>query len=294
MENECSILEMRPGNGTAASAFAYPRNFLGNRCVYVTISPRAKGLSIGVNLNPDQRCNFNCIYCEVPRANLSLPQKLDLKLMTEELQKTLVLVRSGAIRNVSPFSLAPDSLLELKHVALSGDGEPTLSEDFAEAVQEVMHVRARSSSYFKILLITNASGFDLANVQTALGAFTRHDEIWAKLDGGTQDYLQRINGMTTPIEKILSNILLVAKQRPVVIQSLFPSINGVAPAPEEILQYALRLRELKNAGAQIPLVQIYSATRPVHNPECGHLPLKTLSQIAKTVREVAGLKTEVF
>jgi wyosine [tRNA(Phe)-imidazoG37] synthetase (radical SAM superfamily) len=214
--------------------------------------------------------------------------------MTEELQKTLVFVRSGEIRNVSPFSLAPDSLLELKHVSLSGDGEPTLSENFAEAVQEVMHVRARSSSYFKIVLITNASGFDLVNVQTALGAFTRHDEIWAKLDGGTQDYLQRINGTTTPIEKILSNILLVAKQRPVVIQSLFPSINGLAPASEEILQYALRLKELKNAGAQIPLVQIYSATRPVHNPECDHLPLKTLSQIARTVRTVTGLKTEVF
>ena len=80
----------------------------------------------------------------------------------------------------------------------------------------------------------------------------------------------------------------------VVIQSLFPGINGKEPAPEEIEAYAQRLKELKNAGAQIPLVQIYSAPRPTPRSECGHLPLKTLSRIARRVREVTGLKAEVF
>ena len=45
----------------------YRRDYLGNRFVYVTVSPRARGLSVGVNLSLDKRCNFACIYCDVDR-----------------------------------------------------------------------------------------------------------------------------------------------------------------------------------------------------------------------------------
>jgi hypothetical protein len=79
-----------------------------------------------------------------------------------------------------------------------------------------------------------------------------------------------------------------------VIQSLFPAIDGEEPPLEEIEQYAQRLKELKAGGAQIPLVQIYSATRPTPNSGCGHLPLKTLSRIAHAVRQATGLKAEVY
>jgi hypothetical protein len=89
----------------------------------------------------------------------------------------------------------------------------------------------------------------------------------------------------------------VARQRPVVIQSLFPSINREAPPASEIEAYVQRLRELKEAGAQIPLVQIYSATRPTGASRVRpspHLPLRALSHIAQRVREVSGLNVEVF
>jgi hypothetical protein len=88
--------------------------------------------------------------------------------------------------------------------------------------------------------------------------------------------------------------LLVARQRPVEIQSLFPAINGAPPPDHEITEYAQRLKELKKAGAEISFVQIYSATRPMAVTGCSHLPLKTLSQIAKKVRKVAGVRAEVF
>jgi hypothetical protein len=124
--------------------------------------------------------------------------------------------------------------------------------------------------------------------------FAPKDEIWAKLDGGTQGYLGKVNGSTVSLEKILNNILLVARQRPVMIQSLFPKINGEEPPVDEIREYAQRLKELKKAGAKISQVQIYSATRPMARFGCSHLPLKALSRIAKTVRETAGLRAEVF
>ena len=40
------------------TAFDRPRDFLGNRFVYAVISSRAGGLSLGVTVNPDKRCNF--------------------------------------------------------------------------------------------------------------------------------------------------------------------------------------------------------------------------------------------
>jgi wyosine [tRNA(Phe)-imidazoG37] synthetase (radical SAM superfamily) len=215
--------------------------------------------------------------------------------MADELKKTLAYVLAGRLRERPWYHTLPDELLQLRHVALSGDGEPTFAPNFVEAVQAVVHVRALGGfPFFKMVLITNATGLDQPQVQRGLKFFTRSDEIWAKLDGGTQAYLNKVDRMEMPLEKILSNILLLARQRPVVIQSLFPAIDGEEPPLEEIEQYAQRLKELKAGGAQIPLVQIYSATRPTPNSGCGHLPLKTLSRIAHAVRQATGLKAEVF
>jgi wyosine [tRNA(Phe)-imidazoG37] synthetase (radical SAM superfamily) len=148
--------------------------------------------------------------------------------------------------------------------------------------------------FFKLVLITNATGLDLPHVVKGLKFFTRSDEVWAKLDGGTQAYLNKVNRSEVPIEKVMANILAFSRQHPVVIQSLFPAINGEEPPLEEIEQYAARLLDLRKAGAQISLVQVYSATRPSANSECSHLPLKALSRIAQIVRSTTGLRAEVF
>ncbi len=291
------------GNGHAPApaavsdeaAFGYPRDFLENQFVYLAISPRAGGLSVGINLNPVLKCSFNCLYCEIDRAQPARAARFDPELMAAELDDTLRLAYAGRLRQRSRYARLPDQLLQVRHVALSGDGEPTLADRFTESLFEIIHVRARGGlPFFKIVLVTNSTALDRPGVQRALNLLHHGDEIWAKLDGGTQEYLNRLNGTTVPIEKILNNILLTARKRPVVIQSLFPAINHEEPPADEIQQYAQRLKELKEAGACISLVQIYSATRPMTRRECSHLPLKSLSQIATTVRQVAGLRAEVF
>lgn len=279
----------------AITPFGYPRDFLHNRFVYVAISPRARGLSVGVNLNPDKQCNFDCVYCEVDRRTLRKSAALDLAAVAAELESTLCLVQGGALRDLPLYARVPSELLQLRHVAISGDGEPTLASQFRDAVETVVHVRATSrTGFFRIVLITNASNLDAPLVQDGLRLLTRDDEVWAKLDAGTQTHMDRVNKSEVSLDRILSNILSAAKQRPVIIQSLFPAINGCGPSEMEIEQYAQRLKELKEAGAQIPLVQVYSATRPTTNPECGHLPLRTLSRIAQVVRSMTGLNAEVF
>jgi len=278
---------------TSETAFGSPRDFLDNRFVYAVVSARARGLSVGVNMNPDKNCNFQCVYCEVQR-NGQPGEALDVEVMAGELKKTLALVRSGRLRERPWYHSLPDELLQLRHVALSGDGEPTLSPKFGEALQAVVHVRALGGFPFKLVLITNGTGLDLPHVQEGLKYFTQSDEIWAKLDGGTQAYVNKVNQADVPLEKILSNILTLGRKRPVVVQSLFPSFGEEEPPLEEVEQYAKRLLDLKQAGADISLVQIYSATRPSANSLCGHLPLRSLSRIAQIVRQTTGLKAEVF
>jgi wyosine [tRNA(Phe)-imidazoG37] synthetase (radical SAM superfamily) len=277
------------------TAFGRPRDFLNNHFVYAVISSRARGLSLGINVNPDKFCNFDCIYCEVDRRLPSPAIKMDVAAMAVELRRTLAFVHQGRLRELPEYHLLPDELLQLRHVALSGDGEPTLAPNFADVVEAAIRIRALGGfPFFKMVLITNAAGFDHPQVQKGLEHFTKSDEIWVKLDGGTQGFLDKVNRPKLTLDKTLENILALARRRPVIIQSLFAVINGEEPPFEEIKEYAQRLKELKNNGAQISLVQIYSATRPMSHAECGHLPLKFLSEIAQTVRRVTALKAEVF
>jgi len=291
-----TVLETLPKfMSTCETAFGCPRDSLDNRFVYTVISPRARGLSVGINMNPDRKCNFDCIYCEVDRSRPPRETALDVPVMIAELDKTLELIRSGRLQERERYRQTPPELRELRHLALSGDGEPTLCPNFVEAVEAIVHYRASGNRPFlKIVLITNGSFLDRLEVIEGLRLFTVRDEIWAKLDVGTEEYMNKLNRADCSLDKILANILSLAQNRPVIIQSLFASVGGQPPAGSEIEAYVRRLRDLKDAGAQIPLVQIYSATRPTPHSECGHLSLRALSEIALRVRQTCGLKAEVF
>jgi wyosine [tRNA(Phe)-imidazoG37] synthetase (radical SAM superfamily) len=276
-------------------SFGSPRELIGHRFVYVVVSARARGLSVGVNMNPDRRCNFDCVYCEVSRQGPVRERRLEVDVMATELAQTLEWVQAGQLRQLPCYRNMPAELLPLRHVALSGDGEPTLCPVFAEAVQAVVHVRARGQfPFFKIVVITNGTGLDLPEVQHGLKFLIHQDEVWAKLDAGTPEYMARVNRPQVGFEKVLANLLLVGRQRPIIIQSLFPLLEGQEPPDEEIDAYAARLRQLRSSGAQITLVQIYSASRPSMRSDCAHLPLKSLSRIAHKVRDATGLEVEVF
>lgn len=284
-----------PGGRGMSVAFGEPRNYLSNRYIYLVISQRARGLSVGVNLNPSQACNFNCVYCEVKRNAPNRDGRVNLSVMAAELKHMLDVARNGQLQQHDRYHNVPTELLNLREVAISGDGEPTLCPNFAEAVQAVVHLRAQARfPFFKLVLITNGTGLHLPVVSRGLRWFTDRDEIWVKLDAGTQSAMDRINRSTVPLSLVLSNIQSLARERSIVIQSLFPMVHGQEPEWSDIEQYVLRLEELKANGAQISLVQVYSAHRPTATSDCSHLSLHFLSKIAARIREVTGLEAEVF
>lgn len=278
------------------TAFGYTRNFLNNRFVYTVVSPRAHGLAVGINMSPERQCNFDCVYCEVNRLIPPRDRMIDVGVMVAELEHTMELALEGRLRGLPAFQMMPPELLTLRHVVLSGDGEPTLCPNFCEVVQAVVHLRALGKfPFFKLVLVTNSTGFENPSIEAGLSSFTPQDEIWAKLDAGTPEYFAKINrSRTVPFSQVLANILMLGRQRSIVIQSLFCRCNGEEPPAEEIEQYVNRLSELKEQGARIGMIQVYSALRPTMQPDCGHLSLKALSRIAQAVRAGTGLPVEVF
>lgn len=271
------------------------RAFSANRYVYAVITSRARGLSVGVNVNPDRHCNFDCPYCEVRRTGRErFP--VHLPLLRRELREMLLLAREKRLRTLPAFARVPEELLALREVALSGDGEPSLAPEFRDIVSEVLAIR-RSLFPFKLVLITNGTGLHRPPVREGIGLFAPEDELWIKLDAGTEEGMRRINRpgkRRPPLERVLKNIAAAGALRPVVIQSLFCEMEGRGPDEAELDAYLERLRELQAAGTRISLVQVYSVSRAPARPGCTHLPLRELSRIARRVREVTGLRAEVF
>ena len=274
---------------------AGPISVVRNRFVHVAVSPRARGLTVGINMNPDGRCNFDCVYCEVDRRLPPHEAGLDVPVMILELERILEMVLAGQLHALPGFQSLPEDLQKLRHVALTGDGEPTLCPHFTEVVKAIVHLRALGRfPFFGLVLISNASGLDHAVVEAGLKLFTPSDELWLKLDAGSAGRFERIARTSVPFTRIIDNILRFARTRPVVIQSLFPMLDGNEPTAAEVNDYVARIRELVAGGARISLVQIYSAMRSASHPDCRHLPLRSLSRIAHVVRDGTGLPVEVY
>ena len=131
------------------TAFDRPRDLLGNRFVYAVISSRARGLSLGVNMNPDKLCNFDCSYCEVDRRSPSPESQAGRgRDGGGTAPDARLAVQQGQLRSRPWYQSLPAELLQLRHVALSGDGEPTLAPNFVEAVASG-RARARAGRLFQ-------------------------------------------------------------------------------------------------------------------------------------------------
>jgi len=261
--------------------------------VYPVISRRSKGLSIGVNLNPDAVCNFGCVYCQIDRRSRPDSGKVDLTILDNELRK--IAGNYLDLFHEPEFATVPDSLRRLNDFAFSGDGEPTSSPVFPQAARCVAGVRREFQLLdAKIVLITNACFLMRPRVAETLAFLDGHRlEVWAKLDAGTEQYFQAVNRSTYPLQHVLDNILAAARVRPIVIQSLFLRLNGAPPPADEITAYFERLRWLGAQGGQIALVQLYTVARPPAEQFVAPLTLPELEAIAVQVR-TAGIPAECF
>jgi wyosine [tRNA(Phe)-imidazoG37] synthetase (radical SAM superfamily) len=241
----------------------HERRFDQNRFVYPVLSRRSRGLSIGVNLNPDKVCNFDCIYCQVDRTQQSETRFVEVDALLAELTDMLDFVASGAIYETEKFRHTPPELRRLNDIAFSGDGEPTTFRNFDELIANCAELkRSRGLDDVKMVLITNASMFHRPHVQRGLEILDENNgEIWAKLEAGTEEYFKLVDRTPIPFSQILDNIAAAAKVRPLVIQALFMRVASEAPSQEELNAFCDRLNDIQRQEGRIKLVQVYTVAR---------------------------------
>jgi wyosine [tRNA(Phe)-imidazoG37] synthetase (radical SAM superfamily) len=274
----------------------HERTFEGNRYVYPVLSRRAGGLSIGVNLNPDKICNFDCIYCQVNRTTPGEVRFVDMDVLIEELDHMLRWAGSGDIYRSGKFCDTPPSLRQLRDIAFSGDGEPTTYKNFDAIVAACAQVkRQHNLGAVKMVLITNASMFHRPHVQRGLAILDANNgEIWAKLDCGTEEYFRRIERTRISFQSILDNITAAARLRPIVIQALFMRIDGEPTPPAEQAAFCRRLQEIVAAGGKIRRVQVYTVARPPAERNVAALTNQEVDTLVALVRDRTGLTAEGY
>ena len=274
----------------------HSRRWRQNLYVYPVISRRSSGLSIGVNLNPDKACNFDCVYCQVDRTVAPTVRKVDLQVLAAELDDMVAVAAKGDIWNDPQFADVPDAYRRINDIAFSGDGEPTTCPQFTEAVRLAAAARDRHKlTDMKLILITDAAYLNRENVRNGLAVMDANNgEIWAKLDAGTQAYYELINRPNVPLDTVLDNILQASRVRPVVIQSLWMNVRQQPPPSTEIDAFAQRLAHINTEGGRIKLVQIYTIARKTTEEWVTPLTTSQLNEIAERVRSVVDLPMEIY
>lgn len=264
--------------------------------VYPVVSRRSGGLSIGINLNPDKACNFDCIYCQVDRRTPPVVRKVDLEVLRKELEALVAAAQDGSLFQQAPFDVIPEGQRVIRDIAFSGDGEPTTFPQFEEAVRIAAKVRAAGRlDETKLVLITDACYLEKENVRAGLKLLDENNgEVWAKLDAGTQDYYELINRPNSPLSHVLSNILAAARVRPIVIQSLWMKVHGAVPPQDEVDAFCARLNELLRGGGQLKLIQLYTIARQTTEDYASPLSDSQLDEIAARVRTSVAAPVATF
>ena len=272
----------------------HDRGVAGMTYVYPVVSRRARGVSVGVNLNPNNACNWRCVYCQVPGLTFGKGPPIDLELLEDELTRMLEALTVGDYmeRHV------PEESRRLNDVAFSGNGEPTSSPEFAEAVALARRVRERLAlpETVQSVLITNGSLTHQAAVQRGLEELREaNGEVWFKLDGGTEAWLAKFNGDRAGLERREANLAHAARCCPTWVQTMMLAWNGAAPDDEELEAYLAVLGRALDAGVSLRGVHLYGLARTSHQPEAPELsalPAEWMEALAERIRAL-GLRVEL-
>jgi wyosine [tRNA(Phe)-imidazoG37] synthetase (radical SAM superfamily) len=271
----------------------HPRRWREFRYVYPVISRRSRGLSIGINLNPDAACNFDCVYCCADRTVPRHTGPVDLAVLEAELRHMVEHRRQ--LFAEPEFRAVPHELRRLNDIAFSGDGEPTLVPVFPQAIRIAVQVRQDYGlDDTKLVVITNGCFLTRPPVAEALALLDQHHgQIWAKLDAGTEEYFQQVSRTRIRLQDVLDGLLAAARVRPIVLQSLFMRLHDRPPPQGEIRAYVERIHWLLLQGARLSLIQIYTVARRTAETFVAPLSAAELETIAAAVRPL-GVAAEVF
>ena len=261
----------------------------GLRYVYPVISRRLGGLSIGINFNTNNACNWRCIYCQVPNLQIGVAPPMDFELLAEELRIFLDDVLHGDF--YQRFQVE-ESQRVIKDIAIAGNGEPTSLTDFAQAVSLVGQVATQAGVLpgCRYVLISNGSLIHQTQVQAGLQVLDAFGgELWYKLDSATVAGRRLINNTRQPAKASLDNLLLAASLCPTKIQTCLVDVDKRGLSPQEKAAYLGVLKRVKDRASPIQEVLLYTIARPSLQPEAPRLaPMaaEVLAEFAEDIRRL--------
>lgn len=284
------MAETRPGMLSVAD---HDRDAAGFTYVYPVVSRRAGGVSVGINLNPNHACDWRCVYCQVPELVRGTAPAIDLVRLDRELRAMLQEVLHGDFmtRHV------PEGCRRLSDLAISGNGEPTGSRQFAEVVRligDVMHAFALAGG-IPLRLITNGSYMRKPSVQAGLRAMAGlGGEVWIKIDRATAEGIRHVNGITAAPAQLAEQVEIAAGLCPTWIQTCMFAWDGAPPESGEIDAYLGFLEGLVARAVPLRGVLLYGLARPsMQQPEAGHLSALSEDWLAALARRIAALGLSV-
>lgn len=267
----------------------HSRDSAGMLYVYPVVSRRAGGVSVGINLNVNNACNWACVYCQVPNLKRGGPPRIDLGRLERELWDFLQQATSGDF-----FSRqVPEGSRRLVDIAFSGNGEPTSAPEFPEAVgiagRALEEFGLRGSVILR--LITNGSLMRRPEVQSGIARIgAMGGEVWLKIDRGTTEGILRVNGVHTTSGKIRKAVATCSNLAPTWIQSCFFAIDG---APIEASEFDAYLQLIGSIRTEIKGVHLYGLARPSQQQEAKRLSALDAESLSSYARRIAALGVHV-
>lgn len=268
------------------------RDSAGLRYVYPVVSRRAGGVSVGINLNANNACNWACLYCQVENLTRGGPLPIDLELLENELAGFL----DDALHGSFMVRQVPAEARHLVDVAFSGNGEPTSAPEFPLAVELVGRVLERFglAGHLPIRLITNGSLMHRPEVQEGIALLGRlGGEVWFKVDRAEPLAIAEINGVPMQCERIARNLEICAGLAPTWVQTCWFSLDGVSPSASARDAYCALLKPL---ASSIAGVHLYGLARPSLQPAAprlGRLSAEQLADFAREVNEKTGITVQL-
>jgi hypothetical protein len=262
--------------------------------VYPVVSRRAGGVSVGINLNTNNACNWRCIYCQVPDLTRGTAPPVDLTVLENELRGFLNELLHGDFMH----SRVPEGARRINDIALSGNGEPTSSAEFVQVMAIIARVRREVAlpETVKTVLITNGSLLYRRPVQQGLRDMAKlNGEVWFKLDRASEAGIQRVNDIHISMSKVRGNLIAAISLCPTWLQTCWFALDGEPPLRQDEDDYLEFVSTLLRDGHKPQGVLLYSLARPsmqAEAPRLSALPAEHLQAFADRIGKL-GLPVKV-
>jgi len=270
----------------------HSRDSAGLRYVYPVVSRRAGGVSVGINLNTNNACNWRCLYCQVPDLVRGTAPPVDMALLEKELRGFLHELLHGDFMQ----RRVPEGARRINDIALSGNGEPTSAAEFEQVIALIARLKQELQlpADIKLVLITNGSLIYRDSVQRGLRQMAQlNGEVWFKLDRASAAGMQRVNDTRIGMDKVRDNLVSAIALCPTWLQTCWFALDGEPPGQQDESDYLDFLGGLLSDGIKPQGVLLYSLARPSLQPEAPRLTGLSEQQLEAFAERIRALGVSV-